>query len=122
MGGHLKHAKLYFCSIPGLVKLQDLYKLSTSKEDIRLLNETSAHYRAIGTLLLNDDSGAIVSGIELAALGDPVRAVTKIYEQWMRQDEDHTWKKLCVCFRDVQLNSLAGKLELHFGLPSPSGS
>ena len=102
--------------------MQDLHRLLTSKGYIRLVSETSAHYRAIGTLLLNDDSGAIVSGIELAAPGNPVRAVTKIYEQWIGQDEDHTWKKLCVCFREYELNSLAGKLELHFGLPSPSGS
>ena len=102
--------------------MQDLRTLLTSEGYIRLLNETSVHYRAIGTLLLNNDSGAIVSAIELAVLGDPVRAVTKIYEQWIGQDEDHTWKKLCVCFRNYELNSLARKLELHFGLPSPSGS
>ena len=102
--------------------MQDLYKLSTSKGDIRLLEESSMSYRTIGTFLLNDESGAIVSGIAETALGDTVKAVRLIYEQWLQKDEDHTWKKLIQCFRDVQLNSLAGKLELHFGLPSPSGS
>ena len=38
----------------------------------------------------------------------------------MEEGEDHSWKKLIQCFRDVQLNSLARDLELHFGLPSPS--
>ena len=119
MGGHLKHAKLYSCSIPGLVKLQDLYKLNG---DIRLLSETSVHYRAIGTLLLNDESGAIVDGIAKTALGDTEDAVILIYKKWIQEDEDHTWEKLIQCFKDLQLNPLAGKLELHFGLLSPSGS
>ena len=79
-------------------------------------------YRAIGTLLLNDESGAIVSGIAKTALGNTEDAVRMIYEKWIQEDEDHTWEKLIQCFRDVQLNSLAKELELHFGLPSPSGS
>ena len=99
--------------------MQDLYKLSTSKGVIRLLEETSVHYKAIGTFLLNDESGAIVDGIADTARDKPVRL---IYGQWLQKDEDHTWEKLIQCFRDVQLNYLAGKLELHFGLPSPSGS
>ena len=102
--------------------MQDLQKLSTSKEDIRLLEESSMSYRDIGTVLLNDESGAIVSGIAETARDNPVKAVRLIYAQWLQKDEDHTWEKLIQCFRDVQLNYLAGKLELHFGLPSPSGS
>ena len=99
-----------------------LQKLSTSEGDIMLLEESSMSYRDIGTFLLNDKSGAIVRGIAKTAQGDTVEAVTLIYEQWLQEDEDHTWEKLIQCFRDVQLNSLARELELHFGLPSPSGS
>ena len=102
--------------------MQHLYKLPTSKGDVRLLEKSSMSYRGIGTFLLNDESGAIVRGIAETARDDPVKAVTLIYQQWLQKDEDHTWKKLIQCFRDVQLNSLAKELELHFGLPSPSGS
>ena len=69
---------------------------------------------------MRDDTGARVSAIANAARGDQLEAVRKIYETWMQEDEDHSWKKLIKCFRDVQLNSLAKDLELHFGLPSPS--
>ena len=115
MGEYLED--VYLCSILGQVVLPDLIKLSTSKRDIRILKESAVKYTEIGTLLLRDDTGAIVSGIEQS---DQVKTVSSIYQQWIQEDEDHSWKKLIQCFRDVQLNSLARDLELHFGLPSPS--
>ena len=98
----------------------DLTKLSTSERKIKILQESAGKFRDIGALLLRDDTGARVSGIANAALGDQVEAVRNIYIEWMQEDEDHSWKKLIKCFRDVELNSLARDLELHFQLPSPS--
>ncbi|CAI8010211.1 hypothetical protein GBAR_LOCUS6741 [Geodia barretti] len=43
-----------------------------------------------------------------------------IYERWIQENEDHSWKKLALCFGDVQLNPLARDIEQHFGFPSPS--
>ena len=101
--------------------MRDLQILSTSNGDIRLLIESAEKYRDIGIILLNGDSGAIVRTVKESARDNAVEAVRIIYEKWIEEDEDHTWKKLIQCFRDVQLNFLASKLELHFGLPSPSG-
>ena len=98
-----------------------LIKLSTSKgRDIRILDDSAVKYEDIGTFLLKDRSGARVMAITRTALGNPIDAVRMIYEIWMQEDEDHSWKKLAKCFRDVQLNSLARDIEQHFGLPSPS--
>ena len=108
---------LCICFIPGQVVLRDLIKLSTSKRDIRILEESAVKYTESGALLLRDDTGEIVSAIEQS---DRVKTVEIIYKQWMQEDKDHSWKKLIQCFRDVQLNSLARDLELHFGLTSPS--
>ena len=108
------------CSILGQVELPDLIKLSTSKRDIRILEESAVKFRDIGALLLRDDTGAKVSAIAKTAFGDQFEAVRMIYEKWMEEYEDHSWKKLIKCLRDVQLNSLARDLELHFGLTSPS--
>ena len=102
--------------------LPDLIKLSTSKRDIRILRESAVSFRDIGALLLRDDTGARVSAIAKTALGDQVEAARMIYVEWIQEDEDHSWEKLIQCLRDVQLNSLARELELHFGLPSPSGN
>ena len=102
--------------------MRDLQILSTSNGDIRLLIESAEKYRDIGIILLNGDSGAIVRTVKESARDNAVEAVRMIYGHWLQEDEDHTWEKLIQCFRDVQLNFLASKLELHFGLPSPSGS
>ena len=99
----------------------DLIKLSTSKgRHIMVLERSAMKYRDIGTILLKDDTGAIVTSIQQTALGNPVEAVRMIYERWIQENEDHSWKKLAQCFRDVQLNPLARDIEQHFGLPSPS--
>ena len=111
---------MYLCSILGQLVLPDLIKLSTSKRDIRILEESAVKFRDIGPLLLRDDTGARVHGIAITALGDQVAAVRMIYEKWIQEDEDHSWEKLIQCFKDVQLNYLARELELHFGLPLPS--
>ena len=106
----------FHCSIPGQVVLCDLIKLSTSKRDIRIEKQSAVKFRDIGVFLLRDDTGARVRGIAKAALGDQDQAIRMIYEIWIQEDEDHSWKKLIKRLRDVQLNSLAGDLELHFGL------
>ena len=111
---------MYLCSILGQVMLRDLIKLSTSKGHIRIVEESAVKFMDIGTLLLGDRTGAIVRGIAKTARGEQLEAVRMIYEKWMQEDKDHSWKKLIQCFRDVELNFLARDLELHFGLPSPS--
>ena len=97
--------------------MRDLMKLSTSKgRHIRILERSAMRYGDIGTILLKDDTGAIVASIRQAALGNPIEAVRMIYEKWMQEHEDHSWKKLIQCFRDAQLNPLARDIETHFGL------
>ena len=101
--------------------MSDLIKLTTSKRrDIRILEMSAVKYRDIGAILLKDDTGAVVERIRETVQGDSVVAVRKIYEKWLGEDEDHSWKKLAKCFRDVQLNSLAKDIEQHFGLSSRS--
>ena len=99
----------------------DLIKLSTAEgRSIRILERSALQYRDIGTILLKDETGAVVQAIQETARDNPVVAARMIYERWIQEDEDHSWKKLAKCFRDVQLNPLARDIEQHFGLPSPS--
>ena len=99
----------------------NLIQLSTPEgQAIRILERSSMKCGDIGTILLKDDTGAVVRAIQETARDNPVVAVRKIYERWIQEDEDHSWKKLTKCFRDVQLNALARDIEQHFGLPSPS--
>ena len=107
--------------LPGPVIMGDLIKLSTSKGDVRILESSAVKFEDIGTILLKDDRGAIVSTTTRTALGNPDEAIRMIYKKWIQEDEDHSWRKLIQCFKDVQLNSLAKDIERHFGLHSSSG-
>ena len=99
----------------------ELINLSTAEgRSVRIIERSASKYRDIGTILLKDDTGAVVQAIQETARDNPVEAVRMIYEKWIQEDEDHSWKKLAKCFRDVQLNPLARDIEQHFGLPSPS--
>ena len=100
--------------------MPDLSNLSTSKEHINILEETAGKYKDIGTILLNDRSGARVVSVTNNARDGVTEAVRAVYQQWIQEDEDHSWKKLVQCFRNVQLNALAKKIEQHFGLTLPS--
>ena len=100
--------------------MPDLSNLSTSKRHINILEETAGNYKDIGAILLHDSSGARVASVTNNARDGITEAVRAVYQQWLQEDEDHSWKKLTKCFRDVQLNSLARDIEQHFGLPSPS--
>jgi hypothetical protein len=107
----------------GNVAMGDLVKLSTPKgRHIRVLERSSMKFRDIGTILLQDDTGEIVTGIRQAALGNPVEAVRMIYERWIQENDKNSWKKLIQCFRDVQLNPLARDIEQRFGFSSPARS
>ena len=100
--------------------MRDLMKLSTSKGAIRILHRSAVKCKDIGVILLNDESGAIVEAITQSAGGDQIESVRKIYTRWIEENEDHSWRKLTQCFRDVQLNVLARDVEQHLGLPLPA--
>ena len=85
-----------------------------------ILQRSAVKCKDIGVILLNDDSGAIVEAITKSAFGDQTEAARKIYTRWMEEHEDHSWRKLIQCFRDVQLNALASDIEKYIGLSSPS--
>ena len=100
--------------------MPDLRNLLTSKRHINILQETAGYYKDIGAILLNDSSGARVAGVTNKGRDGIIEAVRAVYQEWIQEEEDHSWKKLTKCFRDVQLNSLARDIEQHFRLPSPS--
>ena len=97
----------------------NLIKLSTSEGEIKIVEETAPRYREIGTILLNDRSGAKVDAM---VGGIPKEAVHKIYSHWIKEDVDHSWRKLAQCLRDCDLNVLANKIEKHFRLSPPQQS
>ena len=84
-------------------------------DGINVIVEIGIHYSSFGTLLLDDQTGALVSSIRLEKMGNPVLIVEEIFKQWIATNRYPTWGKLTRCLRNMQLNSLAGDLEKKLG-------
>ena len=93
--------------------------LTTSEGELRIVEESACKYKEIGIILLKDNNGVKVQAIKRAVGNDLVDVVYEIYCRWIREDEDHSWKKLTQCLRDCDLNVLAWNIEKHFQLPQP---
>ena len=66
--------------------------------------------------ILKDGTGARVDAIAREVRGVPEDA---IYSHWVREDVDHSWRKLAQCLRRCGLKVLASDIEEHFGLSPP---
>ena len=97
--------------------MPDMLKLP---KKIKILERSAVKCRNIGNILLNDEGGETIDNLMEKERGNNVKAVEQIYIKWMAECEDHSWKELAQCFREVELNRLARDVEQHFGLPSPS--
>lgn len=93
-----------------------LDKLPTLFGDINIIQESAGKYKEIGTVLLDDRTGAKVNNIAVASRGVPEEAIRAIYAKWMREDSSYSWSKLTSCFKSCGLNTLASEIEFQFAL------
>ena len=100
--------------------LLNLMTLSTSEDDINIIQKTAVHYRNIGTYLLEDYDGVQVDIIERNKKGEVEPIMREIYQKWIAKDLSRSWAKLAKCFRKCGLKILASIIEQHFKLPSPT--
>ena len=86
-------------------------------KDVRIIPEAAASYHQIGCYLLNDDTGAIVEGLEKTKQSDTLR---DIFGKWLREDRERSWGKLIDCLKYCDLGSLAEDVETALNLqPQP---
>ena len=79
-----------------------------------ILTEIQNEHKRFGTLLLKDDSGNIIKGIEKASTnGNPVDITVEILRQWLQGTGrlPVTWQTLVECLRDAKLNVAADYIE-----------
>lgn len=79
-----------------------------------ILTEIQNDHKRFGTLLLKDDSGNVIKGIEKACRNGPQVDITvEILRQWLqgRGRLPVTWQTLVDCLRDAKLNVVADYIE-----------
>lgn len=86
--------------------------------DIRIIEESMAHYSVIGHRLLNNKQEDRIKDIERSKPTTRER-MEEVYRIWLHEDKNHSWVTLCECFRTCKaagLDPLARKIEIHLGV------
>ena len=90
--------------------LTNLYACPYIQEGNRnIVARSASKYKCIGTILLKDEDGTIVSG--LTASQQPRDVMHTIFEKWVQEDTECSWHKLTQCMRQCELSSLAQEIE-----------
>ena len=89
-------------------------------EDIKIIARASVKFQEIGTGLLNDTHGIKVANIQSKTNGN-VEAMHEIFCQWLREDEQHSWRKLVQCLRKCDCEPLANEIDLALGKAQKKG-
>ena len=63
-----------------------------------------------------DKKGNVVQSMHMANQGDPVRIMTTILTQWLREDAKCSWKKLIECMKRCNMAHFAQEMEAALGL------
>ena len=92
---------------PSLINLYAFPKFHEGKCNI--VARAAPKYKCIGTILLKDKDGTIVSG--LTASQQPRDVMHAIFEKWVQEDTECSWHKLTQCMRQCELTSLAQEIE-----------
>lgn len=108
------HADLPVLSLASLQSLQCL-----GKNKVKIIKRCSAFYAKIGHDLLNDTDGSIVKSLQNSSQ-DPDVIMHEIFGKWLREDADHSWKKLIECLRRCDLDTVARDIEAGLGMRAHS--
>lgn len=92
-----------------------------------LVDEIGNDYEKFGILLLNDDNGIRVKGIEKTKNGDLIGITVEILRQWLQGKgrKPVTWRTLVKCLKDTNLHAPAGIIEAALNrsdIPDSTGS
>ena len=113
--------KISLCLVekPNLLTLMNLKTGEGDQtRDIKIIQRSAAHFREIGTRLLNDRYGERVDIIDNDKRGKAKAIMLTVYQEWMAEDPNCSWVTLIDCFGQCGLHRLATSLEQHFQLPS----
>ena len=80
---------------------------------LRIIQRIGQHYKKLGTLLLEDDTGAITEGIIAAHPRQPEHITDAIFAKWLNGTgrQPVTWATLIAVLKEIDLEQLARDVE-----------
>jgi hypothetical protein len=95
----------------GMPTLPQLRAFSGKAKKINVIQQVAPKFSSIGTFLLSDDDGTIVSGLKISNGYDVTRTSEAIFKKWLEAEAGPSWTVLVKCLRDADLNALAKQIE-----------
>ena len=94
-----------------------MYFHTPSGDYVDVIQRIRVKYRHLGIILLNDENGDIVDGIEADCRHELKIIVTSILKQWLQGNGrlQISWGTLVTTLRMIELNALAGDIEDNLG-------
>ncbi len=82
--------------------------------DLNVIEEIGPMYMDFGVILLNDNGGNYMCGLEKEHRANSVAITTAVLTQWIngRQNaKEHSWMSLIETLKSIGLNRIAGEIE-----------
>ena len=96
--------------------MRELLSFSAKAKKLNIAVQVGAKYSNFGIFLLEDDTGAIVSALEIEHLKNVERINGAILQKWLQGNgaKPVTWSTLVTVLRSIEMDELANDIESHF--------
>ena len=83
------------------------------RPSLNIIAAACPHYHELGILLFDDrrDAQYLMDAISQEHWRNPHRAMTVVFQKWLMEGNDVSWRKLIKCLEFIGLNVLSEKLE-----------
>ncbi len=105
--------------------MPELVRFKGERQLHNIFKEIGTRYSDFGTLLLEDNTGAVIQGLERQCGIDSFRINREILSGWIQGEgrKPVTWATLIGVLRDIGMNTLADDIEDKFGdKATPAGN
>ena len=100
-------------SLTSTPTMPDLLNFKTQSDVIKILQEIGTHHTDLGTMLLNDNTGALTQGVVSQHQRNPVEINRAILTRWLQGQgkKPVQWSTLIEVLKDIELSELAQKIK-----------
>ncbi len=111
------HATCPAITVDQTPTMPELVRLKGERQLHNIFKEIGTRYSDFGTLLLEDNTGAVIQGLETRCGNDSVRINREILSGWLQGEgkKPVTWATLIGVLRDINMDTLAEDIEDKFG-------
>ena len=96
--------------------MPELLNFSAKTKKLNIAVQVGANYSNFGIFLLEDQTGAIVSALDIEYAKNAERINVAILQKWLQGNgvKPVTWSNLVTVLQSIKMDELANEIESHF--------